>query len=378
MQFILFAQDMDMVISSRTEDEKVDKLSISSSDALYGIGFYQYLNDSYSYFPKSVIDEYLFLNYTLLTNRNFSYPTINYETCNAEDFYDPLEWGDFSQSFKNNLVKLIKNYSCPLKNKSLFLEVNNFTQSSSYIQISVRIRPDRFKEAIDFISKHEVFVQIIYSNYFINIKNRFKPFISQIKYTDMSINNLMSKYFLLELSPYQIYDDVSIFPSTEYQLYKNKKLGYDSGSYYSIEEKYSDISGIFFNRTSENLGLINFYVSLSDKSKNIFRDYPKFTTFLAGTNSLILSLYAIFSIVCNFINSTFMNITMTRKRMYSLDISNFCREFIKDEGPLVSKELSFFKRKSDHDIIEISEKKQLDIDFQATNNIYNNKNCICD
>jgi len=194
----------------------------------------------------------------------------------------------------------------------------------------------------------------------------------------MSINRLISKYFLLELSPYRINDDASLLPSTDYQLYKNKKLEYDSGSYYSIEEKYSDISGIFLNRTTDNLSLINFYVSLSDKSKNIFRDFPKFTTFLAGTNSLILTLYAIFSIVCNFINSTFMNIAMTRKRMYSLDISNLCNEFINVEGKFVNKEFSFFKKKSDQDIIEITEKKQLDIDFQATNNINNSKNCKYD
>jgi len=101
MQFILFVQDADMVISSRTEDEKLDKVSISSYDALYGVGFYEYLNDTYSYFPQSLIDEYLFLNYTLLTNSNFSYPSINYETCNAENFYDPLEWADYTESFRS-------------------------------------------------------------------------------------------------------------------------------------------------------------------------------------------------------------------------------------------------------------------------------------
>jgi hypothetical protein len=374
LQFLSFVNDIDLLVSSRIEEEKITKANISTTDVYFGLSLYEFNEDNYSDIPKSDIEKYFTIDFTIYTNSNDSEINIKYEKCRAEDFYDFDEWDELTNEYKQKLIKLLNNYTCPIKNKPFIIEVNNLTQSSSYIRVGVSLKQENFKEAMEYIRKHNIYAQLIYSNYFMNIENRYKPFNSEIQYQDMLINPNLYRYFLLQMYRYQVSDDVSLLPSRNYQFRKNNKFGLDEGSYYLIEDRYSEVVQFFSNRTIDSLKLVNFYINLSQKSRRIYRDFPKFTTFLAGTNSIISSIFGVFSIIANFINSTFMKMALTRKRMYTFEILNFSKEIVKNETPLIDKEIYLSKKKSEQlEIVEMPEKKQLDDVIPSSNN---NKLCI--
>jgi hypothetical protein len=361
-----FFSNLDLVISSRMEENKIKETNITALDIIFGVGFYFKSNGSL--IDLSVIDEFFNLDFTLSYNGNMSDNNIQYQRCDSSDFFEDYEWNLMPESKKKELVGWLGYYNCPIKKQNVFLQIKNFSQINSYFFISLSIDENNFKKAIDFIRMNEIYFSFGYSSYFINIKDRYKPYVSEIYEDDFLIDPFLLKRINYEIIPYRIYDDNSLLPSIEYNLYKDEKIeGGDKGLYFSYEQISSDFS-FFPNRTKNDNQLMNVYITLSDTSKSIYRDYPKFTSFLAGTNSIIGSLFALVSFIASLVNSNLMTISMTKKRMYSRDISGFSKEYLKDESQINNNISSINKMKTERDCIEIVEKRELECISQITSN----------
>ena len=99
--------------------------------------------------------------------------------------------------------------------------------------------------------------------------------------------------------------------------------------------------------TSNSDNQMNTYkFSLSETTYTIYRDYNKFTVFLAGTNSIISSCFAVFTLLSKFVNSKLLESSLANKVTYSKDMKLLkdCHDEIIVSGQL-KVSLYLFRRK---------------------------------
>jgi len=352
-------------VSTRTEQSKLKNTNISALDILYGVGFYYDYNGSM--IEKSIIDDYFIFKYSLSFNDYRPDKVLDYNKCNSTDFYEKYEYEILSSSEKDELDSWMKYYICPIRDQNVFLESHNFTLSSSFLSIKLDIRQDNFINAIDFLKKNRIFLSFTYSSYFIDIKNRFKPFVSQINEDEVFVDSYLHKKFYYKISPFQIYDDTSFLPNIDYRIYKDSNILNEHNSlYFSYDLTFNEVQS-FPNRSSDDTSLINLLISLSDSSKTIYRSFPKFTNFLAGITTILDILFVLISSLANLVNKLFMKLFLSKKRMYTKNITEFKKEFLKNFDSFNSHSISSNKKKSAGEVIMMTEKNHLETENQITN-----------
>jgi len=358
LQFISFIQGIGEVVSSTFEDKILMELNYYSDKSFYGMKFSQLVNRSFEDIPALKFHQFFEFYFYERNNEVEEIKKINSSVCTADNFYDTFELQNFSSNDINYTNEVLNKFTCYLRNDTQ-TRGDNFFNSKNLINFNLKIRNDSFNEAIDFLKNGSIQIQIIYPSYFLDIQSRKNPFLKLLKTSFFSITPYFKKEIELYFSFFKVYDDFSQLSSMDYKMYTHPNVEDDTGFYYSLEDRIGDFS-FYPNRTTKEPELLEFTFEVSNKYQSIYRNYSKFTTFLAGTNSIIASLYSVITVLGKLINSVDLNISITRNRMYTKDISEFLKEYVKDDKSLMNRNRSISKNKDNQEIIEITENKHIE------------------
>jgi hypothetical protein len=317
-----YISHVDSVSSSRIVESQSESYSITHKELYLGAGLlYKDSKGNFVPLPIDQFNQFFTINFILHFNNNTQI-YLNISSCQADKFYFDYEWKLLPQENALNLSNYLASYSCIDEKATIFLENNDLIYQESYLQVTVDFKKINFIEAVNYLKKNVIKMQLVYCSYMINVLDKLEPLKSYIDFLNVYLDFEFKKKFTMQVIPFQIYDDNNRFSLSNYQLYNNPNiLNEIVTNFFDVEQKFMKFQH-YLNRTEKDLNLNNFEFVLNNNIRKIYRDYNKISSSISYTQSVIFMFYTIISLITRFLNKKCMELHLASKVSYSRELNH--------------------------------------------------------
>ena len=312
--------------------------------------------------------EFNFITYTRDKNgnRNKSIEILSAHPCRYEDFYN---------NYNDSIDFLgLSSFYC-LDKKDQNIEGIFSDQLFTYYQFSVYSKDfseNNFLKIDNYLSKNDCKFSFYYTDISIDINNYSYP-----------VRHSINTYFL-QLSPI-LFLKTNIYFMNQY-FSDDKLLLFDEEdntlvqSLFSRYESYSQYKGLnrSFHKSRDYNYYGNIYIRADTQRSEIKRQYQKITEFYAGVSSLFVLIYYSLSIIINFINSFYAELSISKKIFLFKEIEDNKIDFIQKNKKI--KKLIFLTEpivkqmdKHQNKLIRTSFIKEVEFSKELTNELKTKK-----